>query len=197
MPAKPDVNLNCPELQIPVANGCEFEGGFLVVLNPVPKFKQQFSKMGLLRSGHGVLGLEDVHTNVWCIFPALPVTGLRAGPIARPGPTRSMIERANCIVMMPRLIMIGTVVCIACGASARSFAREKTALAMTQLVGAGFLLVVMFAHVCEAFGFIPSLGWGRPSTVGHYIDFISAVAGSILLPLGYFGRWIIRRRILN
>ncbi|HET7214983.1 MAG TPA: hypothetical protein VFL79_15450 [Terriglobia bacterium] len=97
--------------------------------------------------------------------------------------------------MLPRLITIGVVVCILCGASARSFAKEKTTLAMTQLSGAGFLLVVIFAHVCEYSGFIPSLGWGRPGTVGHYIDLVSAAAGSILLAFGYFGRWIIRRRI--
>ena len=99
------------------------------------------------------------------------------------------------MLMLPRLIAIGTVVSIVCGVSARSFAKEKTALAMTQLVGAGLLLVVVFAHVCEAFGFMPSLGWGRPGTVGHYIDLVSAVAGSIVLALGYFGRWILRRRI--
>jgi hypothetical protein len=91
--------------------------------------------------------------------------------------------------------MIGAVDCILCGASARSFAKEKSALAMAQLVGASFLLVVIFAHVCEYSGFIPSLGWGRPGTVGHYIDLGSALAGSILLVFGYFGRWIIRRRI--
>ena len=101
------------------------------------------------------------------------------------------------MVVLPRLIAIGTVVCIVCGVSARSFAKEKTALAMTQLVGAGLLLVVIFAHVCEAFGFIPSLGWGRPGTVGHSIDLVSAVAGSIALTLGYFGRWIGRRGISN
>lgn len=99
--------------------------------------------------------------------------------------------------MLSRLIVIGTVVCIVCGVSATSFAKEKTALATTQLVGAGLLLVVMFAHVCEVFGLIPSLGWGRPGTVGHYIDLISAVAGSIAWALGYFGRWIMRRRISN
>lgn len=101
------------------------------------------------------------------------------------------------MVMLPRLIMIGAVVCVVCAVSARSFVKEKTALAMTQLVGAGFLLVVVFAHVCEASGFFPSLGWGRPTTVGHYIDFVSAIAGSILMVLGYFGRWIIRRRFSN
>lgn len=99
------------------------------------------------------------------------------------------------MVMPLRLVIIGTVVCVVFGASARRFATEKTTLAMTQLVGAGFLFVVIFAHVCEAFGFIPSLGWGKPSTVGHYIDFVSAIAGTILLAFGYVGRWIIRRRI--
>lgn len=101
------------------------------------------------------------------------------------------------MAMLPGLIMIGTVVCVLCGASARSFVKEKTAMAMTQLAGACFLVVVIFAHVCEASGFFPSLGWGRPTTVGHYIDFVSAIAGSILLALGYFGRWIIRRRFSN
>lgn len=70
-------------------------------------------------------------------------------------------------------------------------------MAAAQLAGAAFLLVVIFAHVCEAFGFIPSLGWGRPGTRGHYIDLVSAVAGSTLLGLGYFGRWTDRRRIPN
>lgn len=101
------------------------------------------------------------------------------------------------MVMLPRLITIGIVVGIICGASARSFTKEKTTLAILQLVGAGCLLVVIFAHVCEAFGFFPSLGWGRPGTEGHYIDLGSALAGSILLAFGYFGRWIVRRRISN
>lgn len=98
------------------------------------------------------------------------------------------------MAMLPRLITIGTIVCIVCGVSGRSFVKEKTTWAMMQLAGAGLLLVVIFAHVCEAFGFFPSLGWGRPTTAGHYIDLVSAVAGSVLLPFGYFGRWFIRRR---
>lgn len=126
----------------------------------------------------------------------MPVQLVNATPGCRSSRLiRRIIQQVNHRVMLPRLVISGTVVCVVFGASARGFAREKTALAMTQLVGAGFLLVVIFAHVCEAFGFIPSLGWGRPSTVGHYIDFVSADAGIILLAVGYFGRWIIRRRI--
>ena len=90
--------------------------------------------------------------------------------------------------MLYKLILIGVSVCIALGASIASYAEEKTAMALTQLVGAAFLLVVIFAHVSEAVGFIPSLGWGRPHTLGHYIDLVSAIAGAILLLIGYLGR---------
>lgn len=90
--------------------------------------------------------------------------------------------------MLYKLILIGISVCIAFGASIASYAAEKTAMALTQLVGAAFLLVVIFAHVCEGFGFIPSVGWGRPNTPGHYIDLVSAIAGVILMSIGYLGR---------
>ena len=93
--------------------------------------------------------------------------------------------------------MVGIPVCIAVGASIASFVEEKTGMALTQLVGASFLLVVIFAHVSEAFGFIASLGWGRPNTLGHYIDLVSAIAGAILLPIGYFGRRYTRRTNSN
>ena len=89
--------------------------------------------------------------------------------------------------------MIGIPVCIVVGASIASFAEEKTRMALMQLVGASFLLVMIFAHVSEAFGFIPSLGWGQPNTLGHYIDLISAIAGAILFPIGYLGRRYTRR----
>ena len=95
--------------------------------------------------------------------------------------------------MFYKLILIGVAVCIAFGASIASYAEERTAMALTQLVGAAFLLVVIFAHVSEAFGFIPSLGWGRPNTLGHYIDLVSAISGAILLPIGYLGRRYARR----
>ena len=100
-------------------------------------------------------------------------------------------------VMLYKLILIGISVSMAFGASITTFAKEKTAMALTQLVGAAFLLVVIFAHASEAFGFIPSLGWGRPNTLGHYIDLVSAIAGAILLPIGYLGRRYARRMNSN
>ena len=99
--------------------------------------------------------------------------------------------------MLYKLILIGISVCIVFGASIASYAEEKTVMALTQLVGATFLLVVIFAHVSEAFGFNPSLGWGQPNTPGHYIDLVSAIVGVILFPIGYLGRRYSRRTNSN
>jgi len=55
--------------------------------------------------------------------------------------------------------------------------QARTQSAVFQLVGAGFLAVVVLAHIAEGLPLFPGLGWGRPQSVGHYIDFISLVAG--------------------
>jgi len=44
--------------------------------------------------------------------------------------------------------------------------------------------VVILTHVAESFHIFPSLGWGQPDSVGHYLDLTSAVLGFILIPLG-------------
>ena len=49
------------------------------------------------------------------------------------------------------------------------------------LLGGVFLLIVVFAHVCEALGLLPAMGWGRPDSPGHYLDFASATLGSTLI----------------
>ena len=54
-----------------------------------------------------------------------------------------------------------------------------------QALGATGLLAVIGAHLCEAFGWLPLMGWGRPNTVGHYVDLAGAALGLTLAPLGY------------
>lgn len=90
--------------------------------------------------------------------------------------------------MLPRVIVIGISTCLVFVVSGRAYLKEKTLPALAQLIGAGFLLVVIFAHASEALGLLPSMGWGKPDSIGHYIDLTSAVVGAILLPLGYLGR---------
>jgi hypothetical protein len=52
-------------------------------------------------------------------------------------------------------------------------------------LGAACLLAVILTHVAERFHIFPAMGWGRPDSVGHYLDLVSAVFGSILIPLGF------------
>jgi predicted Na+-dependent transporter len=97
--------------------------------------------------------------------------------------------------MLPRVILVSIPVLLAFGASAWTCAREKTLAALVQLLGAFCLLGVVFAHFAEALSLLPSMGWGRPKTAGHYIDLVNAIAGVSLLTIGYFSRWFLRRKI--
>ena len=64
--------------------------------------------------------------------------------------------------------------------------RWKTAGSFLQLMGAGFLGIVVLTHVCEGVQLLPWMGWGVKGTAGHYLDLASAVLGLVLLPAGYF-----------
>ena len=35
------------------------------------------------------------------------------------------------------------------------------------------------------FGLFPWMGWGRPDSIGHYLDLASAAGGLMLFPIGY------------
>ena len=56
-----------------------------------------------------------------------------------------------------------------------------------QLFGLACLVVVVLTHVTEHFKVFPSMGWGQPGSVGHYLDLVSAVLGFTLLGLGLAG----------
>jgi hypothetical protein len=66
------------------------------------------------------------------------------------------------------------------------FLREKTLWSLLQLFGTGFLMVVVLTHVAETLRLFPSMHWGLPHSVGHYVDLWSAALGLTLFPLGYF-----------
>ena len=44
-------------------------------------------------------------------------------------------------------------------------------------------LAAMFA-VFEAFAILPSLGWGQPHSIGHFIDLWAAILGLTLVFIG-------------
>jgi succinate dehydrogenase/fumarate reductase cytochrome b subunit len=76
-------------------------------------------------------------------------------------------------------------VCMLVFGSAVMFFREKGVPSFLQLFGAGCLVVVVLAHLCEALHLFPWIHWGDEHSIGHYLDLGSAVLGLTLFPLGY------------
>ena len=75
--------------------------------------------------------------------------------------------------------------CMLFSGSAVLFFRGKTVSSFLQLFGAACLVVVVLTHVSEALRLFPWMHWGLQHSVGHYLDFWSAVLGLTLFPLGY------------
>ena len=83
------------------------------------------------------------------------------------------------------LLGIGIAAGMLFGGAIVLFRRERSISSFLQLIGAGCLIVVVLAHVAEALRLFPSMQWGRPHSLGHYVDFGSAVVAFVLFPLGY------------
>ena len=65
------------------------------------------------------------------------------------------------------------------------FSRQKSVSSLLQLLGAGCLVMVVLTHVSEPLRLFPWMDWGLEDSVGHYLDFWSAVLGLTLFPAGY------------
>ena len=83
------------------------------------------------------------------------------------------------------LMGVGLSGCMLLAGSVVLFIREKSVSCFLQLIGAGCLIAVIFAHVSETLQLLPWMGWGLPQSVGHYVDLWSAVLGVTLFPIGY------------
>jgi hypothetical protein len=85
-------------------------------------------------------------------------------------------------------------VCMLFAGSAILFFTAKTVASFLQLLGAGFLAIVVLTHISEALHLFSWMNWGRPHSVGHYLDFWSAVLGLTLFPIGYLLHALTQRR---
>src|SRR5713101_1028604 len=65
------------------------------------------------------------------------------------------------------------------------FCKGRTLCSFLQLLGAGCLMIVVLTHLSEALHLFPWMNWGRPHSIGHFLDFWSAVLGLTLFPVGY------------
>lgn len=74
--------------------------------------------------------------------------------------------------------------CMLLSGSLRLFFIKKTVSSLLQALGAVCLVVVVLTHVFEALRLFPWMHWGLKHSVGHYLDFGSAVLGLTLFPIG-------------
>jgi hypothetical protein len=86
--------------------------------------------------------------------------------------------------LLKALVALVPLCMLFCG-SVLLFFRGRTVCSFLQLLGAGCLVVVALTHVCEAVHLFPWMNWGLEHSVGHYLDFWSAVLGLTLFPSGY------------
>ena len=83
------------------------------------------------------------------------------------------------------LVGLGLPAVVLLAGAAILFRRTPTVPACLQLVGTVGLLVVVLTHAAEALRLFPSMGWGLPRSVGHYLDLWSAVLALTCFPVGY------------
>jgi hypothetical protein len=69
--------------------------------------------------------------------------------------------------------------------SAALFRKTRTVPCLLQLLGAGGVAIVIFAHVCEALGLLQWMQWGEEHSTDHYIDLTGALLGIIVFPVGF------------
>jgi hypothetical protein len=76
-------------------------------------------------------------------------------------------------------------------------AKKRTVWRFLQLFGSACLIVVVLTHIAEMLDLFPSMGRGLPNSIGHYLDFVSAVLALMLLPLGILADAITRHKNSN
>jgi hypothetical protein len=75
--------------------------------------------------------------------------------------------------------------CVLFSGSVLFFLKRRSMSHFLQLLGAGCLVLVIVAHICEALHLFPGMHWGLEHSIGHYLDFWTAVLGLVLFPTGY------------
>ncbi len=75
-----------------------------------------------------------------------------------------------------------------------SFWKRMMVGTFLRLFGAGCLVIVILAHLCEAEHWFVFMQWGQPYSIGHYLDFICAILGLTVFPLGVISTIVSTRR---
>jgi len=90
------------------------------------------------------------------------------------------------VLLKPLIALVPAVLVLAL--SAVVFVKRRNLAAFLQLAGSSCVVIVVLTHVCEALGLFPSMRFGEPDSVGHYLDLTSAVLGVMLFIVGWLFR---------
>jgi succinate dehydrogenase/fumarate reductase cytochrome b subunit len=99
------------------------------------------------------------------------------------GESSALSSAVNAALLTSLLALVPTSLLLT--GSAVVFFRRRSVSSFMQLIGAGCLVVVAVAHICEALRLFPAMHWGLEHSAGHYLDLSSAVLGLTLFPIGY------------
>src|SRR6266436_6565849 len=102
---------------------------------------------------------------------------------------------AECDFMKTQIALLALVpVCMLFAGSVVLFLSAKTVASVLQLLVAGCLVIVVLTHLFETLHLFPWMNFGRPHSIGHYLDFCSAVLGLSVFSTGYLLNSLARRR---
>lgn len=71
------------------------------------------------------------------------------------------------------------------GVSLALFLTRRNLASTLQALGFICFGIMALTHAFEAFAIFPTLGWGQPRSVGHYIDLVAALGGVALIVVGF------------
>lgn len=75
--------------------------------------------------------------------------------------------------------------------------RHRSRGILLATLGVACLMIVVLTHVFEALRVASFMGWGRPASPGHYLDFFSAVLGGALVLIGVLLHFLVGRRLTS
>jgi|SRR6516162_5088972 len=89
----------------------------------------------------------------------------------------------NAVVLKGLLALAAA--CVFLGVSAALFLTRRHLASTLQALGLLCFGVMALTHAFEAFAIFPTLGWGRPRSIGHYVDLTAALSGVALVVAGF------------
>jgi hypothetical protein len=89
----------------------------------------------------------------------------------------------NAAVLKGLLALTGASVFLA--VSAALFVTRRDLGSALLATGIGWFGVMALTHFFESFSILPAFGWGRPHSVGHFIDLVAALLGIAFVTTGF------------